>query len=420
VEYLKVLWHTNIILPIFAKELNQKPSVYGGWMTGIIESIIKDSSIKLVVMFPNASDQMVYGNVSGITYYGIPQKYYGKNEDKLIASYQDITDHENPEILHIFGTEFPHTLSLIKVFNQPEKTIINLQGLVSKISEVYTYGLPNHVIYRYTLRDIIRHRNIYLQQLDFKYRGLLEIEAISLTHHVIGRTTFDHEASKEINPGVNYHKLNEILRPEFYKHQWNIKDIKRHSILMSQSHFPFKGLHLVIPEFANILKLYPDAKLYITGKKPFDNQSLVSRLKIDSYGLYIKRLLKKYKVFDEVIFLGEVSEQEMCNIFLSTHVFLSSSTIENESNAVSEAKILGVPTVSSNVGGISSRITHNLDGLLYPLEESNQMTEMISSIFSNDQLAIQLSTEAKIRAKLLFDKNKNINLLKKIYQIVHK
>ncbi len=417
---MKVLWHTNIILPIFAKALNQKPSVYGGWMTGFIESLVHDQFIQLVVCFPASSKVVKNGNVDGIDYYAIPAKFYKKKDRKLSSIYQTILRQENPDILHVYGTEFPHTLLLIQTFNQPDRTVINLQGIVSKISEIYTYGLPDQVIHRYTFRDIIRHMNIYKQQQDYKKRGLLEKKAISLSKHVIGRTSFDFIASKEMNSDVTYHKLNENLRTVFYKHKWDINHIDRFSIFMSQSHDPFKGLHLIIPAFSEIIKIFPDSKLLIAGKKPFDDESIISKIKIDSYGLYIKKLLKKFNVYSKVVFLGELDEEKMCKSFLNAHVFLSSSTIENESNSVSEAKILGVPTVSSEVGGVTSRITHQVDGLFYPLSQPNQMVNLISSIFADDQLALRLSVEAQHRAINLFDKEKNIQKLREIYNSIYK
>lgn len=416
---MKVLWHTNIVLPIFAKELHQKVTVYGGWMTGLIESLNLDDEIELVVCFPNEDHKIHVGQIGHMIYYAIPQKIY-HHQKKLEATYQSIFDHENPDILHIFGTEFPHTLTLVEAFHKPSQTIINLQGIVSEISKLYTYMLPPRVIKRYTLRDMIRRRNIYSQQLDFKKRGILEERAISKVDHVIGRTQFDHKLSREMNSNINYHHLNEILRPSFYERTWEINNVERYSILISQSHYPFKGLHMVIPEFAKIVKHYPSSMLYIAGKKPFDAQSLYTRLKVDSYGLYIKKLLKEYHISSHVIFLGELDELEMRQAFLNAHVFLSPSVIENESNAVSEAKILGVPTVSSFVGGVVSRIEHEKDGLFYPLSDPSQMGKHIKNIFDDDQFAQKLSLEAKRRAQILFNPKKNTEELKKIYRSIHK
>lgn len=46
--------------------------------------------------------------------------------------------------------------------------------------------------------------------------------------------------------------------------------------------------------------------------------------------------------------------------YLKSHAVISASNIENESNVVSEAKILGVPVVASFVGGLPNRINTDM------------------------------------------------------------
>ena len=101
-----------------------------------------------------------------------------------------INDFE-PDILHVFGTEFPHALASIKVFDQPERTLIGIQGLVSAIAKVYMADLPVKVQRQSTFRDRVRKDSIRQQQKKFEKRGEHEIEAIKRTGHIAGRTDFD-------------------------------------------------------------------------------------------------------------------------------------------------------------------------------------------------------------------------------------
>ncbi|MFD1904498.1 glycosyltransferase [Paenibacillus rhizoplanae] len=64
-------------------------------------------------------------------------------------------------------------------------------------------------------------------------------------------------------------------------------------------------------------------------------------MKISTYGAYIKSLIKKHELEDNVFFTGYLNEREMCNRFLKSNVFVSASIIENESNSLSEAKTIG-------------------------------------------------------------------------------
>ena len=46
----------------------------------------------------------------------------------LEARFQSILQDFGPDIVHIFGTEFPHTLACVRVFGHPERTLISIQG----------------------------------------------------------------------------------------------------------------------------------------------------------------------------------------------------------------------------------------------------------------------------------------------------
>jgi len=111
-----------------------------------------------------------------------------------------------------------------------------------------------------------------------------------------------------------------------------------------------------------ILKRFPDTKLYVSGQNITKSDTLKDKLKISSYGKYIKELIEKYNLQKNVLFTGILDEKQMCKRYLKSHVFVSPSIVENESNSLSEAKILGVPSVDSYVGGVIDRIEHGKDG----------------------------------------------------------
>ena len=70
---MKVLWLCNVMIPKIAKHWLSESS-YGGWITGIANSIINDSDMKLAICFPNVNKLDVRGNVDGIDYFGFSIK----------------------------------------------------------------------------------------------------------------------------------------------------------------------------------------------------------------------------------------------------------------------------------------------------------------------------------------------------------
>lgn len=419
---MKILWLCNIPLPIISKNMGKSTECIGGWMTGMLNEIKDRKNVKLTVLFPTLEEDLVYGEVEGIQYYGFPENTVKPHvyDYKVEDYFKDIIKKVNPDIVHIFGTEFPHTLAMTKVFNKPEKTVINIQGLCSIIEKHYYSTLPTKIINRYTVRDLIKNDNIKKQRKKFRERGKFEVEAIKNVNHIIGRTEWDEACVKEINRTCNYYKCNETLREEFYNHQWNIKKCNKHSIFVSQGSYPIKGLHFIIEAMSNIIKIYPDAHLYIAGNDITKFKTINEKLKISSYSKYIRELIFKYKLNNKITFLGSLDEQSMCKRFLESNVFVSGSTIENESNSISEAKILGVPVIASYVGGTTSRIEHGIDGYQYQYDAPYMLSNYIDVIFNNDDIAIKLSKESRKRALSLNDKRVNFNKLMEIYYCIYK
>ena len=91
-----------------------------------------------------------------------------------------------------------------------------------------------------------------------------------------------------------------------------------------------------------------------------------------------------------------------------------SSAIENHSSSLKEGMMVGVPCVSTAVGGIPEYVKHGENGFLYRFEEYPLAAEHIEEIFENDELARKLSLNARASALALHEGN---DLYQKIIQI---
>lgn len=419
---MKILVLCNIMIPQIAEKLSQKAFYGGGWITGLINSLSSFDEFDLVVCFPiNFNKNLIEGNLDNLSYYGFPIENknslkYNKNLEKQFIS---ILYKEKPDVVHIFGTEYPHTLSMViacERCNIVDRVIINIQGLVSIYAKHYYASLPFSIINGFTIRDIIKRDNIKLNQNKFKKQGIYEINAIMKVSHVVGRTDWDKSCTKMINPNINYHFCNEILRDSFYNKKWSLEKCERHSIFISQCNYPIKGFHYMLEAMSIIVRKYPDAHLYATGRNLIKSDNYIEKLKRTNYFRYIGKLIKKLKLEKHITFLGVLDEKQMCDSFLKAHVFVSPSTVENESNSLSEAKILGVPSIASYVGGVTNRLEHGNDGFFYQHDAPYMLAYYIGLIFNDDNLALKISSNARKNAQLVNDKNTNLNTMIKIYK----
>lgn len=409
---MKILWIVNVIFPHPAEQLKIEKCAFGGWLNGLADQLKRQENIELgIVTVYDGNEIKKYCN-GNITYYlmhGAPALKYNSKLNKFA---QAILNDFKPEILHIHGTEYAHGLSFINVCNSNIKKIVSIQGLVSCIEKVYLAGIPYHeILGNITLRDIIRHDNLFQQKNKFKMRGMNEIKIIKKVDAVIGRTTWDYANTKAINPKEDYYHNDEVLRSSFYTDRWDIEKCERYTLLCSQAGYPIKGVHFLLKTITILKQRYPKVKLFIAGEN-----ILNKGLRTSGYAKYLSRLISKYKISDNVTFTGILSERKMKEKMLNSHIFVLPSAIENSSNSLGEAMMLGMPCVATNTGGTMDMLEHKKEGYLYPYTEPAMCAEYISNFFESDDLCISMGKEARTTAQIRHDPNKNVKNYIELYE----
>ncbi|MCR5230796.1 MAG: glycosyltransferase family 4 protein, partial [Solobacterium sp.] len=134
------------------------------------------------------------------------------------------------------------------------------------------------------------------------------------------------------------------------------------------------------------------------------------------YERYIRQLIDRYQLKDHVVFTGILDAEQMKEQYLKAHVFLSASSIENSPNSIGEAMILGTPVVASDVGGVSSMLSNEKEGLLYQADRVEDMAADIDRLFRDNVLARRLSAGARERARITHDPETNYRQLISIYE----
>ncbi len=422
---VKLLWLCNMPLPCIAKDIGIPVPHVGGWLQGMSDEIKKQQHIDLTIAFPMFdSGSGLSGKVDGIRYFGVSVSEGPFSYSKAVeSSFTDILEEVNPDIVHIHGTEYPHSLAMVNAAITEGKlatTVASIQGLVSKCQSSYFGFIPYSVYMKFAIRELLKKDSLIQKQKQFEQLGQFEIETISKIKHVIGRTGWDRACAGQINPVVCYHHCNETLREEFYNSQWKIDDCNRFSIFFSQAHYPLKGFHLLLEAFPIIKNEFPEAHIYVAGStKPKRQVSFKQRVMQKywhiQYPDYIEALIEKYNLDSSITYTGDLDSEGMCNQFLKSHVFVLASAIENSANSLCEAMLLGVPSVASYVGGIMDLLEHKKEGLLYQADAPYMLAANVCKIFRNDKLAQEFSRNARNRALVTHDRNSNADQLLAIY-----
>ncbi|MCM1192284.1 MAG: glycosyltransferase family 4 protein [Butyrivibrio sp.] len=377
---MKVLWLCNVMMPMIAEQLNIEASNKEGWLSGLASVILEkrnENGIELAVAFPAPENMFPEGhevcmrtlNIRGsrLACYGFredvtrPELYDKGLEErlgKIIASCR-------PDMVHCFGTEYPHTLAMCRVFAEKKKLLVSIQGLCSQCAESYFADMPERVIRSATLRDRLKKDSIREQQRKFALRGEMEREAVRLAGNIAGRTEWDRSHTKEWNPQAAYYNMNETLRESFYGVCWKEEDCIPHSIFLSQGDYPVKGFHYMLKAMRQILKEFPDTKVYVAGNSVIGCETLKQKLKLSGYGRYLRKLIRENGLQDRVVMLGRLNEEQMKERYLKSHLFVCCSSVENSPNSLGEAMLLGMPCVTADVGGIPGIFTGGEDGIQY-------------------------------------------------------
>jgi glycosyltransferase involved in cell wall biosynthesis len=97
----------------------------------------------------------------------------------------------------------------------------------------------------------------------------------------------------------------------------------------------------------------------------------------------------------EVNFTGLLTKEEWLALSNEYSIFINTTHFDNTPVSVIEAMALGLPIVSTNVGGIPFLIQENTNGLLVSDGNSMEMVSQIKRLINNPDLVIQLSKNAR-------------------------
>lgn len=409
---MRLLWLCNL-MPGKVREALEGTSQAGGlWMDSVLAGLRREGET-IHILCPGG------GNVRGVldekTSYltfreGLPYVYLPELEALFAGEIRSF----RPDVIHIWGTEYGHTLAMV---NAAEKcgslphTAVSIQGLCSVIARHYTEGIPQGVLRGYTFRDLVRQDNLLGQQKKFVLRGELEKKALEKARHILGRTHWDRACTAAINPRAAYHFCNETLRAPFYTGAWRYENCQKHRIFASSCDYPVKGFHYLLEAFAEVCKSYPDAVLAVPGKSFLT----ASKLRRTRYQKYLGELAKRYGVEERLEFLGSLGAEEMKGEYLRANVFVLPSTIENSPNSLGEAMLLGSPCVAADVGGVTDFVSGEKEGLIYPSTAPYMLAYNIGRVFQMESKAEAMGQAARNHAAQTHDPETNLNTLMNIY-----
>ena len=395
---MRVLWF-EVTTPS-AYDIGGTP--LGGWQDSLERIVRTIPEIELSVAFMSDKDIEVR-EIDGVKYMPISctmtiweRLFYPRWDifvKKLIAAAKTIIDQSNPDLIHIFGTEWPFG-QVATITNVP--VIIHIQGAIVPYNNALLP--PGYSFFEEFLRKIfspLQLLKFLLEYRDNKNREVWERKTWSLVSNYMGRTCWDHALANVLHPQCLYFHVEEALRASFTdsSKKWNCRDSGKIQLLSTGCGDYRKGPDMLIKTAKILTGLKVSFEWIVAGGMPVSLIKDVER--------------KSGCTFSEcnVRFIGFANTDKLKDLLCSSTIYVHTAYMENSPNSICEAQILGVPVVSTNVGGIASLIRDGVDGILVPANDPWFMAYSIVRLINDKSLMLKMSHNSSSFAKERHDDN---------------
>jgi len=189
---------------------------------------------------------------------------------------------------------------------------------------------------------------------------------------------------------------------EVLNYPMTIRKKFRPRILWVRSFHKIYNPVLAIYVLEKLLKRWNDTELCMVG--PDKDGSMKD----------VIRLAKELNITNHLKITGKVKRKDWIELSKKYDIFINTSQVDNHPVTLLEIMALGLPIVTTNVGGIPSIIKNKKNGLLVNSNNAEEMANRISMLISGE-IDGKLITRNARKEILELDKNK---VIKKWYSLV--
>ena len=188
-----------------------------------------------------------------------------------------------------------------------------------------------------------------------------------------------------INDGINFDKFSNY---KFIKKRECHPQVLSVGILKHR-----KGYHISILAIAEVKKKHPNIKYYIVG----NHDSKI-------YWNTLKSVVAKYALENNVIFLENIKDEQLIDLYYASDVFVLVSVNINDNFegfglVYLEAGACGKPVIGTYGCGAEDAVIDGETGILVPQNDIKKTAEAILRLLDNPELTQRMGENGKKRAK---------------------
>jgi glycosyltransferase involved in cell wall biosynthesis len=163
---------------------------------------------------------------------------------------------------------------------------------------------------------------------------------------------------------------------------------------------PWKGFDALVEIMSELLKIDPGLKLIIIGDGPEYNNL---RFKIEDLRLK-----------DKIILTGSIPKDQVMKYMAAADMFVLNTGYEGLSHVIIEAMQLGLPVITTLVGGNPELIINGGNGILIPYGDNQDLLKAIITLMTNDY---KLEEADKFNKEILKKLTKEIMIIELIKEL---
>ena len=155
-------------------------------------------------------------------------------------------------------------------------------------------------------------------------------------------------------------------------------------ILYAGALTPLKGVQHLVAAFAQVSRRYPHARLILAG----------GAMDV-SFEKSLHDAVRRERIEDRVAFIGHVSQRELADWLSRAAVFVLPSYSEGLARVLIEAMVVGVPVISTPVGGAPEMVQPGETGMLVPPGDEAGLASALAHLLGDTAEAMRMGANAK-------------------------
>lgn len=146
---------------------------------------------------------------------------------------------------------------------------------------------------------------------------------------------------------------------------------------------PWKGFVELVDTVAELRKEMPELSLIIIGDGPLHDE--------------LQKKILELNLQSSVRLIGKLGKEALGPALKGSDLFVLNTSYEGLSHQLLEVMDLGVPIITTNVGGNPELVVDGVSGLMVPPKNNEELGSAIKRMLANENLQTRMVQNAKVR-----------------------